>query len=633
MADVFLSYKREDQQVARQVAADLEAEGFSAFFDVRIEVGDSWDATIERELNTARAVVVLWSPKSRESQWVRRESREAMARRILCPAMIARCKVPLEFSDLQAADLIGRRAGDRAHAEWRRLCDGVAKCVGRKARGIEVQAAPVLKSSPIDSISKLSQALPKLPRPAQAESRPEANSAGVASNATSRRALVAGGAAVAGAAVIAGGYYGWTRVRAEGVQRAWEEARAEGTRRAVLEFLNANADSPQAAEARLLLATLPLTIREVAVLHGHTSVHSAAFSPNGLRIISDGDYQDNTARLWDASTSRQIAIVRGMEGATQSTFSPDGTRILTLGGETPCVWDVEDGREIARLRGHTANVSEAAFSPDGSLIVTGGGYDNTARVWDAATGEQMASMRVGNTVQSVAFSPDGEHIATAGGDNAAQLWNATTGAQIAVMQHGNIVYSAMFSVDGARIVTASVDQTARVWDAATAREVAVLRGHEEQLSSAAFSPNGLRILTLSIDGTARLWNAETGQEITILRGRENNVASAEFSPDGARVVVSSYDNTTRVHDSETGRDISTLRGGDLLAFSQDSSRIITRSGDNTARLWDLATGREISTLLGHNNRVNSASFQPLGNRIVTASLDATVRIWEIDEEA
>jgi hypothetical protein len=126
--DVFLSYKREDQDAARAITKDLEAEHYSVFFDVKIPVGESWDSTIERELGAARAVVVLWSPRSTESKWVRREAREGMARRILCPALIADCKVPLEFSDVQTASLIGRRAGDLRHSEWRRLCDhGIAR--------------------------------------------------------------------------------------------------------------------------------------------------------------------------------------------------------------------------------------------------------------------------------------------------------------------------------------------------------------------------------------------------------------------------------------------------------------------------------------------------------------------------
>lgn len=154
MADVFLSYKREDQPIARAVANDLEAEGFSVFFDVSIEVGDSWDATIERELAAARAVVVLWSPRSRESKWVRREAREGTARHILCPAMVVNCKVPLEFSDVQTASLVGRRSGDRLHAEWRRLCEAISRCVGKKARGATTLAATPPSTDPVGDAIK-----------------------------------------------------------------------------------------------------------------------------------------------------------------------------------------------------------------------------------------------------------------------------------------------------------------------------------------------------------------------------------------------------------------------------------------------------------------------------------------------
>lgn len=123
MADIFLSYKREDQDAARGIAGDLEAEGFAVFFDVRVEIGDAWDVAIERELEAASAVVALWSPASRDSDWVRREAREARRRGVLFPAFIKECRPPLEFSDVQTADLSARAPGDRAHPQWRLLIE------------------------------------------------------------------------------------------------------------------------------------------------------------------------------------------------------------------------------------------------------------------------------------------------------------------------------------------------------------------------------------------------------------------------------------------------------------------------------------------------------------------------------
>ena len=108
-------------------------------------------------------------------------------------------------------------------------------------------------------------------------------------------------------------------------------------------------------------------------------------------------------------------------------------------------------------------------------------------------------------VLSVAFSPDGSR--TASDDNTARIWDAASGKEIAVLPHGDYVYSAAFSPDGSRIiVTASGDKTAHIWDAATATEIAVLRGHDE-VTFAAFSPDGSRIVTASRDNTARIWDA------------------------------------------------------------------------------------------------------------------------------
>ena len=97
-------------------------------------------------------------------------------------------------------------------------------------------------------------------------------------------------------------------------------------------------------------------------------------------------------------------------------------------------------------------------------------------------------------------------IVTASADKTTRIWDAASGKEIAVLRgHDRQVTSAAFSPDGKRIVTASLDNTARVWDAASGKEIAVLRGHDREVTSAAFSPDGSRIVTASRDKTARIW--------------------------------------------------------------------------------------------------------------------------------
>jgi WD40 repeat protein len=112
-------------------------------------------------------------------------------------------------------------------------------------------------------------------------------------------------------------------------------------------------------------------------------------------------------------------------------------------------------------------------------------------------------------VRSAAFSPDGKRIVTGGWDKTAKVWDAATGAEVMTLRgHSSIVCSVAFSPDGRRIVTGSYDNTAMVWDAATGAELLMLKGHSGWVLSAAFSPDGRRMVTVSCDTTAKVWEAD-----------------------------------------------------------------------------------------------------------------------------
>ncbi|HEY5047174.1 MAG TPA: TIR domain-containing protein [Rhizomicrobium sp.] len=335
-----------------------------------------------------------------------------------------------------------------------------------------------------------------------------------------------------------------------------------------------------------------------------------------------------------ADESSALAVLRGHEGQVNgAAFSPDGKRIVTASfDETARIWDAETGTQIAVLR-HPLVVRSAAFSPDGRRIVTAS-IDNTARIWNADTGVQMVLLSGHRSeVESASFSPDGRRVVTAAGDKTARIWDASTGAQILLLgRHEDVVSSAAFSPDGKRIVTASYDKTARIWDASTGAQIAMLRGHEDVVLSAAFSPDGRRIVTASGDKSARIWDAGTGAQIAILGGHEGPVASAAFSPDGKRIVTASSDKSVRLWDADTGAQIAILRGHEgyvrSAAFSPDGTRIVSASDDQTARIWNVGAAARIVSLRGHQNGINIAAFSPDGGRVVTASFDETARIWD-----
>ncbi|WP_242684326.1 TIR domain-containing protein, partial [Paraburkholderia hospita] len=274
-----------------------------------------------------------------------------------------------------------------------------------------------------------------------------------------------------------------------------------------------------------------------------TTANDAGFYDRGMRFallamgkswLSPGSAEAEPELARGAHASMQIALLAHQGPVGSAAFSPDGRRVVTASRDgTARVWDAATGKQIALLTGHQGAVHSAAFSPDGQRVVTAS-EDNTARVWDAANGKQIAQLSGHQEgVVSAAFSPDGQRVVTGSSDNSARVWDAANGKQIALLTgHQGAVRSAAFSPDGQRVVTASEDYTARVWDAATGNQIALLTGHQLPVASAAFSPDGRRVVTASWDSTARVWDAATGQMITELTGHQGNVVSAAFSPDG-----------------------------------------------------------------------------------------------------
>lgn len=338
-----------------------------------------------------------------------------------------------------------------------------------------------------------------------------------------------------------------------------------------------------------------------------------------------------------------------------AAFSPDGAHVVTASGtititgstsalgvtdDTARVWDARTGNQTTVLRGHEARVSTAVFSPNGDKILTGS-IDNTARIWNARTGDQISVLQHPSShgVNSAMFSPDGTRVITATSEDTAHLWDVASAKEISVLRgHEFPVYFAIFSPDGRRIATASMDDTARVWDAQTGQEIFTLQ-HDELsgVYSAAFSPDGTRIVTGAGNNLASIWDTATGRKIADLGGHSDTVNSVEYSRTGTHILTASNDKTARVWDSKTTKEILVLRGHQesvsRASFSSDGRQIVTASDDTTARIWDFHIQQHIATFTGHDDFVSCAVYSPDGARVISASKDRTARIWDVKTAA
>ena len=140
MADVFVSYKKEDSQVAERVVTALEAEGFSVWWDDSLTPKTAWDADLEREIAAAATIVVLWTPRSVGSEWVRTEAHYGQDRGKLIPVMVEECAIPLAFMLRQTVSLKTWR-GDRSDRNWRKLLTWIADLASTKPGNANIPQA------------------------------------------------------------------------------------------------------------------------------------------------------------------------------------------------------------------------------------------------------------------------------------------------------------------------------------------------------------------------------------------------------------------------------------------------------------------------------------------------------------
>jgi WD40 repeat protein len=206
-----------------------------------------------------------------------------------------------------------------------------------------------------------------------------------------------------------------------------------------------------------------------------------------------------------------------------------------------------------QLTGHSGLVSAVAFSPDGNLLASAS-WDNTVRLWDTSDPndpQPVGQPLPGHTdfVNSVAFSPDAKTLASGSADNTVRLWDLTTLTDVKELTKplasGGEVYGVAFRPDGRTLAAASDDRAVRIWDVTNRRAPhtsAVLSGHTGPVRAVAFSPNGHILASAGNDRTVQLWDvadpAHAQQVGPPLTGFTNIANAVAFDPAGSVLAVS-----------------------------------------------------------------------------------------------
>jgi WD40 repeat protein len=270
-------------------------------------------------------------------------------------------------------------------------------------------------------------------------------------------------------------------------------------------------------------------------------VAAAAFSVDGRVAATVARSRISVLRTADG---RRMALLPA-SGATTVAVSPDGARVAAARGRLVSIWHLPD--RAADTLDPGGATTAVAFSPEERELALGTAA-GTIRLstLEGRRGETIARVR---RVTSLAFNPAGDLLAAGLADGAVAVWDLRNRRQLFERQRhvrGTPVLSVAFSPDGRQIVTAGQDSTVGVSNATTGEPAYSLQGHFAAVGDAAFSPDGRWIVTAG-PGTAGLWDVPSRQRMLFLRGHTGRLLAATFDATGRRITTIGADGTLRAY--------------------------------------------------------------------------------------
>jgi WD40 repeat protein/DNA-binding SARP family transcriptional activator/energy-coupling factor transporter ATP-binding protein EcfA2 len=367
-------------------------------------------------------------------------------------------------------------------------------------------------------------------------------------------------------------------------------------------------------------------------------------------------------RIASERDQAQMALSRQL--ATQAfTLQEDQLDLgLLLSVEAERIADTTEARGSLRA-GLTSNprlktyfhdfndrVTSVAYSPDGQTVASGSN-DNRILLWDVATGRTRGKPLSGHedNVLHLDFSLDGKILASASADKTIQLWDVTSGLPLfnkPLRGHSEAVNSVAFSPDG-KTLASSGGKTIILWDLTSRSGMSsTLTAHTAPVRTVAFSPDGRTLASGSDDQTIILWDTGSGEPVAPpLTGHNALVRSVAFSPDGRSLASASEDGRVIIWDLTAEPTLEkTLTGhsGSVrsIAFNPNPSNnpngdVLASAGtDESIILWDVSNGRPLeSPLRGHTDWIRSIAFSPDGRFLASASHDQSVILWDVAGQA
>ena len=280
-------------------------------------------------------------------------------------------------------------------------------------------------------------------------------------------------------------------------------------------------------------------------------------------------------------------------------------------------------------------VLTVAFSPDGRRLITAGGRGNIPgqlKIWNVQTAQELKGISGIAGVRAAAFSPTAPVFAAGDASGAITLRDAESAQeQVQVQAHPGGVFGIAYSRDGKLLASAGADG-AKLWNSDRLTKQREFVGHTDKVIAVAFFEHGRSLVTASADHSAKIWDLETGAATLTLKGHEAAIEAVAIAPDDGQIATASSDKSIRLWDAKTGTQTTVLAAADeafhAVAFSADGKLLAGSGRDGTICLWDVKTLQPAGVLGKHKGPIWALAFSRDGV-LASGSSDRTAKLWRM----
>ena len=294
-------------------------------------------------------------------------------------------------------------------------------------------------------------------------------------------------------------------------------------------------------------------------------VTALAYHPDG-KLLAAGTYRE--VFLIDPAKGEVVGRIAGQTNrATAIAFTATGDRLAVASGEPGKsgeirFYEIKDG--VAKLQkeltaAHKDIVYTLAFSPDGKLLASAG-YDRSVKLWNASTHQQVKSLDdLSDTVFAVSFHPDGKLLSSASADRAVKVWDIESGKRLYTLSDPTDgVYTVAWSPDRKHLAAAGIDKSIRVWaaNADGGKLVHSVFGHTQPITKLVYNGDGTLLFSLSEGKNVKSWNAATMAEKLVFPPQNETMLSIAIRPDQKQIAIGRFDGKLILLDATTGKTMS-----------------------------------------------------------------------------